>query len=181
MYRFILGWLIGCGLMGTVQAQNALRFDVSLPINGAVYQQSNSGTGEIFVTGTLNSLSFRNGVRNVPTAQLRKLDRLTGTILSGSPINVPLSRISQSTFFYGTVTVPKGWYQLTVSQAGVASVTRKVGVGEVFVIAGQSNAQGFCKIGDPNQAANTRLLDAVRVSPNVITELENKSPNRANA
>ncbi len=177
MYQRILLWLIGCGLMGTVQAQNALRFDVSLPIDGAVYQQNNSGTGEIYVTGTINSLSFRNGIRGVPTAQLRKLDRLTGTILSGSPINVSLSRVSQSTFFYGTVTVPKGWYQLTVSQAGVASITRKVGVGEVFIIAGQSNAQGFCPDFQSNQAVSTQLLDAVRVSPKVIAVLDGKNPN----
>ncbi|AQG80619.1 hypothetical protein AWR27_15580 [Spirosoma montaniterrae] len=72
--------------------------------------------------------------------------------------------------FSGEKTISAGWYQLTLKSVSaivtfVSTKTMKVGVGEVFIIAGQSNAQGLPnKISNEN-VVNLPLLDAVRVQP----------------
>lgn len=56
---------------------------------------------------------------------------------------------------------------------------RKAGIGEMFFIAGQSNAQGACNVNDNpvRNASGTVLMDAVRVSPDFIERPEGVDPN----
>jgi hypothetical protein len=63
--------------------------------------------------------------------------------------------------FSGSVTVKGGWYRLKVrglqgEQYIEGGGVERIGVGEVFVIAGQSNSQGFDNYGGPG-ASNDRV------------------------
>ncbi|RRB04052.1 T9SS type A sorting domain-containing protein [Larkinella rosea] len=63
--------------------------------------------------------------------------------------------------FAGSVTVRGGWYRLKIrglqgEQYIEGGGVERIGVGEVFVVAGQSNAQGFNGYGGPG-AANDRV------------------------
>jgi Carbohydrate esterase, sialic acid-specific acetylesterase len=73
-----------------------------------------------------------------------------------------LSLSANSQVFSGTISVTGGWYQLQVRARNSAAVIlsktalNRVGVGEVFVIAGQSNA--FGGFDESNNAADDRVL-----------------------
>ena len=65
---------------------------------------------------------------------------------------ITIQRNPQGGIFQGALRAKGGWYRLEVQAfiGGVATgtdVIRKVGIGEVFIITGQSNAQGFQNYG----------------------------------
>ena len=72
--------------------------------------------------------------------------------------------------------IPAGWYYLSITAYPLAqnlptlrSSIGKVGIGEVFIISGQSNAQGLPnQPGDLNIAYPLPTYDAVRVQPNAV-------------
>lgn len=166
MKRCLLIWLCGMTFLTTIHAQ---RLQVSLPIDGAIYQQNDQHQGKIIVRGDLNTRNMLIGGYAV-SATLRKLDLVSGNPTGTAPIDIPVSR--NKTIFSGSKVVEKGWYELTVRATQITTFPlirrnyeskRKVGVGEVFIIAGQSNAQGGFGV-----APSTQLMDAVRVSPDLI-------------
>ncbi|AQG78478.1 hypothetical protein AWR27_03460 [Spirosoma montaniterrae] len=125
-------------------------------------------------------------------ATLRRLDVRTGQVIqSEAPQVITLNRdnsvFAQNTFFSGSIHTPQGWYEIKTQaylQPGDTPVgspnTRKVGIGEVFLIAGQSNAQGLSRADNtndivatgfgayPNNNANPSW-DGVRVQPQAIS------------
>lgn len=144
-----------------LQAQNTTNLTVSLPLNRAVYQRNQSGTSLITVKGTYEKqvdriearLTVLNGVGNAGEwSDWKTLQEL------------PLNRN-----FKGVMSVNQGWYKLELRGVlngtvlgDVASVS-KVGVGEVFIIAGQSNAEG---VGNPgggygSQGASSDLVNCL--------------------
>jgi hypothetical protein len=152
---------------------------VSNPISGAVYQQKANGQAKLIVSGStrLPRSAQYSGLVNI-RASLQKLDLISGIPLGDTPIQIPITGGFKS--YSGEVMVEKGWYALSVSGdytnfANNATLTitstRKVGVGEVFIIAGQSNAQGGFGVAD-----NTQYMDAVRVSPDLIPEGQRTIP-----
>ena len=173
--------LFGLALCLTGAVTCAQTLSVTLPKNGAVFQRSGT-QGVINVLGSYNSKSYAFDFRRV-RATLRRLDVRTGQVIqSEAPQTFNLTRrnsfFSNSTFFSGRITVNQGWYELSTQVFTVFFDTpvgppdvRKVGVGEVFVIAGQSNAQGLKNTvetgpgGYPNNASNPSW-DGVRVQPN---------------
>ena len=170
MKQRLLIWLCGLTLLTTVHAQT---LQVSLPIDGAIYQQNTQNQGKLVIRGDFNSKSFLFGGVYIISASLQKLNLTTGSPLPDAPIRFPLSQ--RRTTFSGERMIAKGWYELTVRADLVAGypfnrrtyeTKRKIGIGEVFIIAGQSNAQG----GFGYIAPNTQLLDAVRVSPDLIPQ-----------
>ncbi|GAB2581850.1 hypothetical protein GCM10027190_33960 [Spirosoma areae] len=95
---------------------------------------------------------------------------------AGMPaIPIPLT-VLNSKSFSGQLSVSAGWYQLTLkatdSNGTTSTRTTKEGVGEVFIIAGQSNAQGIKNDPFKNNTVNLPLLDAVRVQPDRFLEAE---------
>lgn len=154
-------------------ALKAQNLNVSLPLDGAVYQQV-AGKGNIKVLGTFNSKTFLGG-GYVVQAFFQKLDLTTGNPTSEQP-RIYQAAQGNTNFSISANDLPKGWYELTVRAVRKPTFgspktyeqKRKVGIGEVFLIAGQSNAQGV-----PGRVApNTVFMDAVRVSPNVIPEAQ---------
>lgn len=129
---------------------------ITFPSQRAVFQRDNDGKATVFIGGYADQCMERIEARFVPrvvgqgTAAPENKD---WEIIQTSP---------QAGLFYGSMVVQGGWYRLEVrgfregAYTSVSEVER-VGVGEVFVVAGQSNATGGD--GKPNgpSAADDRV------------------------
>lgn len=126
----ILFFFIG---FGQISAQITIAF----PLERMVYQRNNSQQGYINITGNYYS--------NVDSIQARVTPRWSG---SGTATGwVKILNTPSNGYYKGSLLANQGWYQLDVRafSNGVAIDTatiNRVGIGEVFAIAGQSNAQG---------------------------------------
>ena len=116
---------------------------VSFPTSRAVFQRSNANVATFRVLGTYD--------QRVDQVQARMVSRQGGTTTAFAVIQQnPLGGV-----YAGDLTnITGGWYDLEIKGflAGVEVTSTKVeriGVGEVFVIAGQSNAQGVIESGLP--------------------------------
>ena len=138
-YRIILpvvakALLLICFISSTAISQ----IKITSPSFQAVYQRDISGQRTITVSGTFTVPMDKVEVRAVPVVQ-------------GQGIDAPwddLQLAPTGGVFSGPITLYGGWYTLEVR--GFADgkivgrdVLSRVGVGEVFIIAGQSNAQGL--------------------------------------
>lgn len=105
------------------------------PPRRIVYQRTLANQGNIPVAGQAPTSTTRVEARLVPVNG--------GALVDWT--NIPITTGAKS--FHGSLTANGGWYQLEIrawadaTLAGQATVSR-VGVGEVFVVAGQSNAYG---------------------------------------
>lgn len=118
------------------------------PIDNSVLQRDNNNSSSVTIAGQLYD---KNGVSStygnlLPTIQYRiqKLSPTNSTYIS-TPVNWTYYSCNYGGLFNFTVNLSGGWYQLDVQGTvkGVQAATSiKFGVGEVFIIAGQSNAQG---------------------------------------
>lgn len=172
MTRLLL-CLLFLGLSFTVLKGQSARLIVSSPVRGAVYQQNGNGVANVVVQGSFNSSSFWFTVFSTAQATLTKLDLINGDpIQPETKLTVPLTKVFG--FFFGSLSAPVGWYRLDVvvkrgNETLGIPYSSKVGVGEVFIICGQSNAQGLSAqnlAGVVAQPAPT--MDAVRVQPDLF-------------
>ena len=150
---------------------------VTWPQEGTIFQQDTDGKGKIVVQGFLNTYGFYQG-QFTAVATLQPLDVKTGSPLPGGS-SLSQTVANQNSFFSTTFsTVNAGWYALRVTfvlqQSGAKTYSVgpiKVGIGEVFILAGQSNAQGLPNVRNVPDAykvaqpfvANTNAYDGVRV------------------
>lgn len=166
-------------LLSWSSATAQLRYDITWPMDGAVFQQNSVGKGEITVRGLFNSRSFIQGFYTVRLS-LQPLDVKTGNPIPGGTTivtNVPRPANAFVALFGMRISnVDAGWYSLKAEMIPntfsflprLMSTPIKVGIGEVFIIAGQSNAQGLpnnpgsYKVAQPF-AVNTNAYDGVRV------------------
>lgn len=110
---------------------------ITFPFDGAVFQRSTSNTANISIAG-----SYTGGIERI---EARLIAVAGGTGVGWTSIDTaPAAGI-----YKGTLSgVSGGWYTLEVRSVlfnnvvSTATLSR-VGVGEVFVIAGQSNVQGI--------------------------------------
>jgi hypothetical protein len=112
---------------------------ISYPTLRSVFQRNNSNQSTIYIAG--NYTSF------VDRVEARAIAR-TMTPSQGLSVNWTIIQSNPSNgYFYGSLNITGGWYDIEVrcwngtTLLGTASVQR-IGIGEVFVIAGQSNATG---------------------------------------
>lgn len=123
----------------TVIASQA-QITISSPINRAVYQRSLSNTTTLDISGTYN-------YNIVTSIQARLVNPSTNTAIPGFDWTIIVKNPTKG-FFQGKLqNTPAGWYKLEVRalKSGTVLDTQtleRVGVGDVFMIAGQSNAQG---------------------------------------
>jgi hypothetical protein len=118
---------------------------VTFPSTRAVFQRDNANAANVYIGGFTTEPFESVEARFVP--------RIAG---EGEPSPTDGSWLTidaalEAGHFYGSMTVKGGWYNLEVrgrKQNGTtqATMVERVGVGEVFVVAGQSNATG----GDAN-------------------------------
>jgi hypothetical protein len=154
-YRIILpvvakAFLLICAVSSTVFSQ----IKITSPTFQAVYQQDVKGQREITVSGTFTTPMDQVEIRAEPVAQ-------------GQGVPMPWKALQvapKGGVFAGNITLPGGWYTLEVRAVSDGKIVgrdvlARVGIGEVFIIAGQSNAQGLK--GKPTQgtgATDDRVL-----------------------
>ena len=114
------------------------QIQVTFPINRAIIQRNNTNQATIRITGYYTTAISR------VEARLLVRDGI-GTATDWQPIQTnPTGGV-----YAGDLTGTGGWYNLEVramngnQQVGSTATVERVGIGEVFVIAGQSNAQGI--------------------------------------
>ena len=146
-------FVFGISLVSQVQAQTQIAF----PISRAVFQRNTANNASVPITGTYSVPVTRIEARVVARSNGQGFTTDFQTIVD-SP---------QGGVFNTTLTVQGGWYDLIVRfMRGNDEVARqtveRVGVGEVFVIAGQSNAQGIAQTdGQPRQGIEPARDDRV--------------------
>jgi hypothetical protein len=112
---------------------------ISYPTSRAVFQRNNSNQSTIYIAGNYTSFADRVEARAIARAMSPSQGlTVNWTTIQNNPSNG---------YFYGSLNITGGWYDIEVrcwngtTLLGTGSVQR-IGIGEVFVIAGQSNATG---------------------------------------
>jgi hypothetical protein len=108
------------------------------PVDRAIYQRDVTGQTTLSISGTYSQPLDRVEVRAVPVVPGQGIGTEWATLQ-----NAPAGGT-----FLGTLRLQGGWYTLEVRgiQNGTVvgrDVVSRMGVGEVFIISGQSNAQGL--------------------------------------
>ncbi|GAB3521302.1 sialate O-acetylesterase [Emticicia fontis] len=184
-YRF---FTLSLGLMLNIfaafsQGTPATNPEISWPVDYAVFQRTTTSAG----TGGSANVTIAGQIYNnsVMTYKIQPLD-LTGapTATPATEYNITTSSghhvqnlgTSTSSIFYFTVSVNTGWYLLTIKDGSNRTTSKKFGVGEVFVIAGQSNAQGV-NTGPTNVSATISNYDCVVACKNQEMAVNNGTGN----
>ncbi len=114
---------------------------VSHPISNAVYQRNSASQANLIISGTYS--------QPIATAiQARLLVPNTSTPISGFNWSIIQENPTMGYFSGQFSNVPAGWYTLEIRslRSGTvleATTVNRVGIGDVFMIAGQSNGQGY--------------------------------------
>lgn len=113
---------------------------ITYPVLRQVFQRGSQNTATVTVTGTYSSPVDTVEVRFTPIKEGQGTKKYVNwTLLKANPLGG---------LFRGTISLDAGWYKMEVrgtlrgTQIGQLASIERVGVGEVFVIAGQSNAGG---------------------------------------
>lgn len=131
-----LFWVGFCFLSLTSSAQ----FSIDFPTDRAVFQRDKGNHANVYISGTNTTLVDK------VEARLEAMNQ--GTSTEWTPMDL------SNGFFSGSINGAQGgWYNLQVrafyngQQVGDTKRVEHVGIGEVFIIAGQSNAEGFFDFG----------------------------------
>lgn len=151
MFRFIfyLVLLLVFPVLAIAQLQ------ISHPMSRLVVQRAADGTGKLYLSGRFTGTVDRVEAQLTPVAA----GQGTATawqIVQTNPVN---------NLFLGYVTATGGWYVLTVRTIVGSTIIEQasvqpVGIGEVFITAGQSNSRGL-GIGDNDLGTNTDRVNAI--------------------
>ncbi|AEI51196.1 T9SS type A sorting domain-containing protein [Runella slithyformis] len=120
--------------------------EVSFPTPRIVFQRSNTNAASFVVSG-----SYQQGIPDQIEAALVPISAGQGKATNWQVVE----KMPKGGVFAGTVTGEGGWYKLKVRvirNATVADSTEvdRIGIGEVFLVAGQSNARGIQNYGAPS-------------------------------
>ncbi|MCF2446961.1 T9SS type A sorting domain-containing protein [Dyadobacter sp. CY345] len=119
-------------------SQANAQIDVTSPLERAVFQRELGGSADVTISGNYN----------IP---VDKIEVRVTAVTAGQGTDIPwitLQERPSGGLFSGSIKISGGWYKIEVRasksgiQVGNIDAISKVGVGEVFVISGQSNAQG---------------------------------------
>ena len=117
------------------------QINIDYPSSRAIFQRDKNNNATIHIAGNYTKATDRIEARLVALNG--------GTTTNWAPI-----QSNQGGFYNGSIAATGGWYELQVrgikgdQEVGSAKIT-PVGIGEVFLIAGQSNAQGYLDSGAP--------------------------------
>ncbi|MBC7891020.1 MAG: T9SS C-terminal target domain-containing protein, partial [Sphingobacteriaceae bacterium] len=142
MQQFVKFWGIGFLVLVSAAASFS-QIQVTFPTDRAVFQRGTNNRGSISIAG-----SYFDAVDQI---QAKVTPIQGGTFKDWTTIQTNPQRGN----FLGTLDVAGGWYRLEVrglrggAQVGPSASVDHVGMGEVFIVAGQSNAQGVGVDGAP--------------------------------
>lgn len=144
----------------SVRTSAQVKLNLTSPLDYQVFQRQTATAGAIVVESTLET-KLRGSLTNLDGLQARLVDVSTNSSFSGRWQSLPFdNRVRR---FRAELTAPPGgWYRLEVRLVGsgtnISEITvEHVGVGEVFVIAGQSNSANH---GEGKQHAKSPLVVA---------------------
>ena len=149
MRFFWLSLLLSVPFLATAQLQ------ISHPMPRLVVQRGADGTGRLYVAGRLPGAADRI------EGQLTPVSAGQGSATGWQTIQTN----PQNGVFLGYLTASGGWYKLTVRLVVNNTVTEQtsvqpVGIGEVFITAGQSNSRGLGS-GDNDLGTATDRVNAI--------------------
>ena len=143
--------------------------NITFPDSRAIFQRNNSNQSSVYIAG--------NYTLFVDKVEARAIAR-TMSPSQGVSVNwTTIQNNPSNGYYYGNLTISGGWYDIEVrcwngtTLIGTASVQR-IGVGEVFLIAGQSNATGdgdLVAMGNYGPMANDDRVSVVNYSVNYPT------------
>ncbi|WP_238807262.1 sialate O-acetylesterase [Emticicia aquatica] len=142
----------------SVISMNAIaQIAITHPLERMIFQRNNSNQANINIAGNYYSAIDRVEARVVA---LQGGTSTGWTVIQTNPSNG---------YFSGTLLVAGGWYRLEVNAYNEnilidTKTVQKVGVGEVFAIAGQSNAQGGAGVSTP---ATDDRVNSINYSDNL--------------
>lgn len=130
------------------------QIQITFPVSRIVFQRDNNNQATVNITGSYFQQLDRVDARAFPVSQGQ------GHEVGWTTIQDHLT----TGIFNGFLQVSGGWYNIEVrgvlnGQIVTSSILERVGVGEVFIVAGQSNAQG-----DPSYAGGAIGAGDDRVS-----------------
>ena len=145
------------------------QINITYPTSRAIFQRNNSNQSPIYIAGNYTTFADKVEARAIARPM---------TPTQGITTNWTVIQLNPSNgYYYGTLNVSGGWYDLEVRHwigttlLGTASLQR-IGVGEVFLIAGQSNATGDSDLknqGNFGPRANDDRVSVVNYTVNFPT------------
>ena len=145
------------------------QINITYPTSRAVFQRNNTNQSPIYIAGNYSTFADKIEARAVARPMTPTQGITTNwTIIQLNPLNG---------YYFGTLNVSGGWYDLEVRHwngttlLGTALLQR-IGVGEVFLIAGQSNATGDSDLknqGNYGPRANDDRVSVVNYTVNFPT------------
>ena len=119
---------------------------LTYPIYQGVYQRDASNYANIPVSGQVIGFPASTPGTYYVECVTNQLDQY-GSVIAGTTSTTPISSNTSKGYFNGYINRAKGWYSLQVkyvfnATGYTSSTSSKFGVGDVFIIAGQSNGQG---------------------------------------
>jgi Carbohydrate esterase, sialic acid-specific acetylesterase len=138
-------------ILSTVAVSFA-QIEITFPSERAVFQRRNNNTGTISVSGLVQQETDRIEARLVARAANQ------GVTTDWKILDSEIDGLS----FLGTIDAQGGWYNLELrsiknNQSVYFNTKERIGIGEVFIISGQSNAQGEGNNPNPNGAQDDRV------------------------
>jgi hypothetical protein len=121
---------------------NAQTVSLSYPVNNCVIQRNTLNKATATIAGQL----IHNNLAVTLSYRVRTVSAAGVVGAAGPATNLSLAA---NGMFYTTLVVNKGWYLCEILFNGVVYASAKFGIGDVFIIAGQSNAQGTGDINYP--------------------------------
>lgn len=142
MYKLLCSVLWGLSACAALAQTAPTGITVTYPASRAVFQRDNDNTSTLHFSGTY--------YQPVDSVQARLIAEVVGQGINTNWTTV--QRNPQGGVIQGSIRGTGGWYRLEVrafrrGQVIDDDVVRKVGIGEVFIITGQSNAQGLNTLG----------------------------------
>jgi hypothetical protein len=133
---------------------------ITTPANNQVMQRNSAGKATVFVT------AYAHYPYSTIKASLTPIESNAGPILEHQ---FETDQLTQG-FLQTTFTASTGWYRLklTGTANGVtdSAIVDRVGVGEVFIITGNSNAMGLPGLGAKSASSNVVSFNALNKSLN---------------
>ncbi|CAN5902128.1 hypothetical protein BH23PLA1_BH23PLA1_08070 [soil metagenome] len=119
-------------ILASLPSSRAVGLDLIAPVPGTIMQRKDSGPSSLMIVGIA-------GRSSMLWARLVPLTPTGRPIPSPRPWQ-PVAPESVGRVFWFSMPVPQGWWMVQVRDSRSIASIEPIGVGEVFVVAGQSNA-----------------------------------------
>jgi hypothetical protein len=159
------GWLTYCRVALLCLVTGVMQVNAQLvmtnPVSNQVMQRNASGTASISLTAYAHCPYIRIDAALIP---------IEGNTNAGQEQQFDPKQLTQG-FLHTTFSAHTGWYRLKLTGTAFNGITDsvvvdRVGVGEVFLVAGNSNAMGLPGLGAKDASSNVVSFNALNKSLN---------------